>query len=185
MPITITYDEKRIFIMLDDLYYWSGAMGSHPGHIWMSTYIIPKIRVGIDDFGVYEAGEIKYIRLPSEAGGEVKQGKVFGTLEAGKYVGPLISPISGKIVEVNQKIKEQPLLLNEDCYDEGWLIKVEPSNLDEEIKNPNIIYSEKAIEEWMKGEFEKFKVAGTVRVVNRTEYGAWKIIAREESRRKA
>ena len=175
MPITITYDKKRIFLMLDDLYYWTGAIGAHPGHIWMSTYIIPKIKVGIDDFGAYEAGEIKYIRLPSEAGGEVKQGKVFGTLEAGKYVGPLISPISGKIVEINHTIKEQPSLLNEDCYDEGWLIKVEPSNL---------IYGEKAIEEWMKGEFEKFKVAGTVRVVNRTEYGAWKIIAREESRRK-
>ncbi|MFX1520386.1 MAG: glycine cleavage system protein H [Promethearchaeota archaeon] len=179
MPITITYDEKRIFLLLDDLYYWK----AEPGHIWMSTQIIPKIRVGIDDFGVSEAGEIRFVRLP-EIGSAVKQGKVFGTLEAGKYVGPLKSPISGKVVAVNEQIKETPSLLKEDCYDEGWLIKIDPSNLDAEIKNPNIIYGEKAIEDWMKGELEKFEVAGTVRVVNRTEYGAWKIIAREESRRK-
>jgi len=180
MPIKITYDEKRIFLLLDDLYYWK----AEPGHIWMSTQIIPKIKVGIDDFGVNEAGEIRFVRLP-EIGSTVKQGKVFGTLEAGKYVGPLKSPISGKIVAVNEPIKETPSLLNEDCYDEGWLIKIEPSNFEEEIKNTNLIFGEDAIAEWMKGELSKFGVEATVRVVNRTEYGAWKIIAREESRRKA
>ena len=182
MPIDITYDKKRIFLMLNDLYYWKGE----PGHIWMSTQIIPKLKVGIDDFGVSEAGETRFVRLP-EIGSEVKQGKVFGTLEAGKYVGPLKSPISGTVVAVNEQIKETPSLLNEDCYDEGWLIKVEPSNFEEEIKNPNLISGEGALEEWMKGEFEKYEVEATaaVRIVNRTEYGAWKVIAREERRRKA
>lgn len=181
MPIDITYDSKRIFLLLNDLYYWKGE----PGHIWMSTHIIPKIKVGIDDFGVNEAGEIRFVRLP-EIGSEVKQGKVFGTLEAGKYVGPLKSPISGKVVAINEQIKETPSLLNDDCYDEGWLLKIEPSNFEEEIKNSNLISGEDALEEWMKGEFEKYEVAATaaVRVVNRTEYGAWKVIAREERRRK-
>jgi len=181
MPVTITYDEKRIFLLLDDLYYWKGE----PGHIWMATHIIPKIKIGIDDFGVSEAGEIRFLRLP-EVGSEVKQGKVFGTLEAGKFVGPLRSPISGKVVAVNEPLKENPSLLIEDCYNEGWLIKVEPSKFEEEIKNPNLIFGEDAIEEWMKGEFEKYEVAATatVRIVNRTEYGAWKVIAREERRRK-
>jgi glycine cleavage system H protein len=151
----------------------------------MSTQIIPKIKVGIDDFAVNEAGEIKFVRLP-EIGSTLKQGKVFGTLEAGKYVGPLKSPISGKVVAVNEQIKENPLLLTEDCYDEGWLIKVEPSNFEQEMKNTNLIFGEDDVEEWMKGEFEKYEVKATaaVRIVNRTEYGAWKVIAREERRRK-
>ncbi|MEM2047460.1 MAG: hypothetical protein QXZ06_06225, partial [Candidatus Jordarchaeales archaeon] len=80
----------------EDLYY-------HPDHCWARVEG-DKVRVGFDDFGQVTAGQILFIRL-KPAGKEVKQNETFGTVETGKWVGPLKSPISGTIAEVNPEIK--------------------------------------------------------------------------------
>jgi len=92
-----------------------------------------KARVGITDYAQKQMREIVFAELP-KVGDEVKKDEAFGTLESIKSVSDLISPLTGKVVEVNEKATESPEVINEDPYGEGWLIVIEPSNLDEELK---------------------------------------------------
>jgi len=68
-------------------------------------------------------------------GRQVESGKPLGTMETGKWVGPLKCPLSGTIVEANDALKTQPKLLNEDPYGKGWLIVLQQTKLDDELKN--------------------------------------------------
>ena len=86
--------------------------------------------IGITDFAQSQLSDIVYVELP-ETGTEVKQMESFGTVEAVKAVSDLYSPVSGKVIEVNQKVKDDPSIINKDPYGDGWLIKVEISNPDE------------------------------------------------------
>ncbi len=86
--------------------------------------------VGITDYAQNELGDIVYVELP-EVGTLVEQGKSFGTVEAVKAVSDLFAPVSGEVVEVNEKLNDSPELVNQDPYGEGWMIKVKMSNPDE------------------------------------------------------
>ena len=81
--------------------------------------------------------EIVFTELPN-VGDEVVQGEPYGTVESVKSVSDFVSPISGKVVEVNEEVTGNSHIINEDPYGEGWLIVVSPSNLDEELKNLDI-----------------------------------------------
>ena len=85
------------------------------------------ITVGITDFAQHQLGDIVYLELPA-VGSEVKQGNQFGVVESVKAVSELYSPISGKVVKVNEDLKNTPEVLNKDPYDQGWMIQVEYSN---------------------------------------------------------
>ncbi len=85
---------------------------------------------GITDFGQSELTEIVYVELPS-VGDEVVQGAAFGTVEAMKTVAELISPVSGEVIEVNEKLEDEPRMVNLDPYGEGWIIKVRIHEADE------------------------------------------------------
>ena len=107
------------------------------------------IVVGFDDFGQQLAGTVKRVQSLDEED-EVSQDKPFGTLSTGKWTGKLYSPVSGEIAEVNEELEEEPKLVNEDPYGEGWIIKVEPSDmgeLDNLIKGGDSNFSD-----WMKKE---------------------------------
>ncbi len=92
------------------------------------------VRVGATDMAQQAAGSIMFVRVMPK-GRQVESRKPLGTIETGKWVGPLKSPLSGTIVEVNEALKAQPKLLNEDPYGKGWLVVLEPSKLDDELKN--------------------------------------------------
>jgi len=92
------------------------------------------VRVGVTDMAQQAAGSILFVRIMPK-GRQVESGKPLGTMETGKWVGPLKSPISGSIVETNEALKTQPKLLNEDPYGKGWLVVVQPSKLGDELKN--------------------------------------------------
>ncbi|MFQ6076332.1 MAG: glycine cleavage system protein H [Candidatus Bathyarchaeia archaeon] len=112
----------------DDLYY-------EKDHSWAKIEEGGKrVRIGIDDFGQDIAGKILFIRI-RRAGSVVKQGRTYASIETGKWVGPLRSPVTGRIVEVNQALSRKPSLANEDPYGSAWFIIVEPSNLEEDLKN--------------------------------------------------
>ncbi|KAF5442094.1 hypothetical protein F2P56_037031 [Juglans regia] len=72
-------------------------------------------------------GEVVFVELP-EAGGSISQGGSFGAVESVKATSDVNSPISGEIVEVNTKLTESPGLINSKPYEDGWMIKVKPSN---------------------------------------------------------
>ncbi len=87
-----------------------------------------KIRMGLTDYAQKSLREIVYAELPS-AGGEVKQGEPYGTVESVKAVSDLIAAVSGIIEEVNNEVQSKPELLNEDPYGRGWLLVVKPVTL--------------------------------------------------------
>ena len=88
--------------------------------------------IGVSDHAQAEMGEITYVDMP-EAGDEVGKGESFGALESVKAASDLYSPVSGKVVEVNEELEDAPEKINEDAY-ASWIIKVEmadPAELDE------------------------------------------------------
>jgi len=86
--------------------------------------------IGITDYAQEQLGDIVYLELPSE-GEEVEQGEPFGVVESVKAVSDLYAALSGTVLEINDPLVENPETLNEDCYEEGWLIKVKVSDLKE------------------------------------------------------
>jgi glycine cleavage system H protein len=106
------------------------------------------VKVGLDDFGQNIAGKILFVRLRPE-GKTVNQGESIGKLESGKWVGDIKAPLSGTIMQVNTKIKGTPSLVNTDPYGEGWLLVLQPSKLDEELKT---LTTGPGIKKWMEKE---------------------------------
>ncbi len=86
--------------------------------------------VGISYHAQEELGDIVYIDLP-EVGKELKQGEVLATIESVKSASDVYSPLSGKVIEVNEKLKEKPEIINEDPYNEGWIVKLEITDINE------------------------------------------------------
>lgn len=87
--------------------------------------------IGVTDFAQSELGDIIYLDITTETGSEVKQGDVLGSIEAVKTVSEIYSPVSGKILEINTGINDNPSIVNSEPYEGGWIIKIEPSNQDE------------------------------------------------------
>ena len=85
--------------------------------------------IGVSDFAQKEMGDITYVDMP-EVDDEVSAGEEFGALESVKASSELISPVSGKVVEVNVELEDAPEKVNEDAY-AAWIIKVEMSDASE------------------------------------------------------
>ncbi len=84
--------------------------------------------VGLTDYAVEQLGDIVFVELP-EAGSEFEKGEVFATVESVKAASEIYMPAGGKIIEVNEKIVENPEILNESPFEEGWLVKIEGENI--------------------------------------------------------
>ncbi len=131
---------------------------SDPGHIWIKIIEKDKVKMGIDDFAAKNNEEIISIRLQKK-GKELEKGRFFATIESGKWTGPLIIPLSGKIVEINPEISEHPSIANEKPYCEGWFVIFEAKNLEEELNNDqNLVKGSEIekLEKWIKVEEEKY-----------------------------
>ncbi|HCV86481.1 MAG TPA: glycine cleavage system protein GcvH [Deltaproteobacteria bacterium] len=87
--------------------------------------------IGITFHAQKSLGDIVYVELPS-VGDELEAGEEFGTIESVKAVSSLFSPMSGKVTDINSELADRPETINEDCYDEGWLIRVALSEPDEQ-----------------------------------------------------
>jgi glycine cleavage system H protein len=105
----------------EDRYYWVEK------HAWARLEADGSVTIGITDVAQHMAKGI-INATPKEVGRSVKQGKSAGTLESGKWVGPVTSPVTGEILEVNEAVRAKPALINEDPYGEGWFVKVKPEN---------------------------------------------------------
>jgi glycine cleavage system H protein len=80
--------------------------------------------VGVTRFAVDQLGDVTQVDLPKE-GETVKQGEIFGSVESVKAVSDLFAPLSGRIVKVNSPLADSPEYVNEEPYDEGWMIQIE------------------------------------------------------------
>jgi glycine cleavage system H protein len=97
-------------------------------HEWIRIENGNQGKIGITDFAQKELGDIVYVEINTE-GEEIKQGSVFGTVEAVKTVSDLFMPITGKILEFNEELEDEPELVNNEPYDGGWMIKIEITDL--------------------------------------------------------
>ena len=88
------------------------------------------VTVGITDYAQGELGDVVFVELP-EDGTEVKATETFGTIEAVKAVSDLYAPVSGKIVEKNQMLDDDPMTINRDPYGDGWMVKIEMTDKSE------------------------------------------------------
>lgn len=85
-----------------------------------------KIRVGITDYAQDQLGDITFIELP-EVGAGFQKGQQFGTLESTKAVADLFMPVGGEILAINEVLREQPELVNQEPYAGGWIADVKPA----------------------------------------------------------
>ncbi|MEE9421425.1 MAG: glycine cleavage system protein GcvH [Desulfatiglandaceae bacterium] len=108
--------EIKGYNMPDELYY-------HEEHSWARVEGT-KVTVGMTDMFQKEAGDIVFIDLPEDEE-DVEQGEVCGKIQSRKWIGKLVAPVSGEIVEINEEIEDDTSLINSDPYGEGWILVIE------------------------------------------------------------
>lgn len=101
----------------------------HKEHTWVKVEG-SRALIGITDHAQEELGDIVYVELP-ERGSEAEQDESFGTVESAKAISELFAPISGRVVDINEDLADQPELINDDPYDSGWLVEIEMSDTSE------------------------------------------------------
>jgi glycine cleavage system H protein len=116
----------------------------HKEYLWAKVEEDGKVKIGIIDYAQKQINDVIYVELPS-VGDSVTKDEPFGILESVKAVSDLIAPVSGTIESVNEELDSKPEMLNEDPYGEGWILIVEPTNLEEELK---ALLSSDAAVEW-------------------------------------
>ena len=114
-------------------------------------------RIGMNPLVQETSGSFVSIRM-DEIGKSFTKGDSFGSVEAEKHVGQLKMPVSGKITAVNEKVLENPRLLNTEPYGKGWLIEIEMSQFEEEKKN--LLVGEANITTWFEAEINKYEDKG-------------------------
>lgn len=99
-------------------------------HEWVQIDNDSIATIGITDFAQESLGDITFVQVPKE-GEEIRKDDPFGVVESVKAVNDLYAPVTGRVVEVNQPLLSAPELINEDPYNDGWLIKVEVKDASE------------------------------------------------------
>lgn len=104
----------------EDLYYLLDR------HVWVRPSAGGPVTVGINDVARHLAGTVIAV-TPKRAGRSVPKGQSLATIESSKWVGPVPAPVGGEIVEVNEAVRQNPALVNEDPYGAGWIVRLKPS----------------------------------------------------------
>jgi len=86
-----------------------------------------RVVLGISDYAQQQLGDVVFVELPA-VGATIERGEPFGVVESVKAVADLFGPVSGRVVESNAVLADQPELVNQDCYGDGWLLVVEPDD---------------------------------------------------------
>jgi len=112
----------REFKILDELYYTKE-------HIWVKIEN-DVATIGITDYAQSQLGDVVFIELP-EVGREVESGEVIATVESIKAVSEIYSPLTGKIISINEDLANEPSFLNSDPYGDGWICDIQMKDLTE------------------------------------------------------
>jgi glycine cleavage system H protein len=109
--------------------------------------------MGTTDLTQRLAGEITFVDVPGE-GDDVTQGKPFGSIESGKWVGRIYAVVSGEVAEGNEALEDEPELINQDCYGAGWICKIKPADLAGELAG---LMQGAAYQSWIEAELVKLE----------------------------
>jgi glycine cleavage system H protein len=89
-----------------------------------------ELSIGVTDYAQEQLGQVVFVEC-LKPGTELRQGVSFGTIESAKTASELIAPVSGFVKAINEKLQQEPWLVNEDPYGQGWILKLVPSNIEE------------------------------------------------------
>jgi glycine cleavage system H protein len=123
-------------VILKDLYY------AVEDNTWIRVNDDGTVTVGMTDVAQNLAGPILHAKAKG-AGTDRKKGKPIATVESGKWVGPVKSPVSGVITEVNEKLAGDAQLINRSPYRDGWVVKMKPDALESEL--PTMVTGDAAV----------------------------------------
>ncbi len=107
-------------------------------HEWVKMESDNVALIGITDYAQDQLGDIVFVYIPDDIS-DVEQFKSFGEIESPKAVSELFAPLSGKVIQVNEELKDKPELVNEDPYNRGWVIRVQSAD---ESELDNLMSSE-------------------------------------------
>ena len=131
----------------------------HPtDHVWARREG-DLVRVGMDDLGQETSGDMAHIAMRA-VGTEVHHGDALGTLEAQKFVGPLRSPLCGTVVATNAAAANDPRVVNEDPYGNGWLVLLRPAA--HAVIDLAALIPPEAARPWFESEVERFRRQGAL-----------------------
>lgn len=116
----------RGFDLPDDLYYLVEK------HVWARRQDDGTVRIGLTDVAQHLAKKVIVVR-PKAVGKTLARAQSAGTVESGKWVGPVPAPVAGEIVAVNDELVATPSLINEDPYGRGWLLALRPTSWDADV----------------------------------------------------
>jgi glycine cleavage system H protein len=120
-------------------------------HFW-ARIVGDLVVTGATEFISKQAGDITFVDLPEE-GDDLSQGKPFGSIESGKWVGRIYAVVSGEIAEVNRELEDEPEKVNADPYGDGWICKIKPSNLDADMAG--LMSADDAFKDFVREEIKK------------------------------
>ena len=129
--------DNDIYDIPDELLYVPSI--GNIGHVWVRLEG-EKVRIGITDYGQKQLKEIVYVELPSPGTkiemltfeGNTPKSQPIGAIESQKTSIELYAPLSGTIEEINGELEDFPGVINQDPYDDGWILILTPSNLEKE-----------------------------------------------------
>ena len=104
------------------------------------------VTVGVTSYATDQLGDVVFVEMP-EVGGRVEALKAFGVIEAVKTVSDLFAPVSGEVIERNGALADNPALVNQDPFGEGWIVRLRPSDPAEYPKLMSSVDYEKHVEE--------------------------------------
>lgn len=99
-------------------------------HEWVKKETGNVFAIGLSGYAIEQLGDIVYMELP-EVGSEFKKAEPIGVVESVKTAADMYAPLSGKVVEINENVPDNPDVLKTDAYQAGWLVKIEASDLSE------------------------------------------------------
>lgn len=119
-----------------------------PKHVWCRITPEGNIRIGLTDYAARHLKGIAHV-MTEPVGKEVKKMEPIGIVETWMFMFDIYAPVSGKIVKINENLKTEPYMINEDPYGEGWILEIKPKNtlvLEEELKD---LLSAREYNEWV------------------------------------
>ena len=156
-PIPLRKEKQKNEFLREDptLFNLKEALFYHPGHTWIKVEKADLVRVGVDLFLGSLLRKVNVIILPL-SGRRSIQGENLCSIIQEEGILHIVSPVSGLILSVNQKLKEHPELISQDPMGEGFLLTLKPKNLQRDQKH--LLSGEEALS-WYRKEWERFKEA--------------------------
>jgi glycine cleavage system H protein len=151
-PATAIYEAENIVPAIGEWFHLpEGDVYYHQGHSWAIPESGDVVRVGIDDFAQKLVGKIDAIKFP-QIGSQVAQGEKAWSLLVGSKSIDMLSPVDGKIVDINESLLSSPESISKDPYGQSWLMKVQVPKISANLKN---LLSGGLARKWMEGVREK------------------------------